>query len=351
MDALQEYVNDNLISRENVLKYIDDYSIYSYYIGTELEMRTKYSSPLRLGDDDPSFSLFHSDKYEGKIFFKDQSTGKSGDVFIFLRNLIGNGILATTREVLLQVNSDFKLGLEGKDVGEFKPHLIKVAPVRKLPTRIRITAHIEPTEAFKTYWNDELEISNRTLKKFYVQDVRVIHYITEYDKPVVPRTLTISYEILGHYKTYQPFEDKEFKFRNDYLDIYVEGALQLDFKRNFCIITKSTKECIFFYEHFGWECVAGKSENIPINPYFMNSVLKKRYKKVFIWLDSDEAGIAAQNKYVETYPWLIPITFADYIEQKDATDFFLAGKEAGKKDLALHYLKKLIFEHFEKIET
>lgn len=341
MDALQEYVKNNLVSKENVLKYVDDYSIYSYYIGNELELRTKYTSPLRLGDDDPSFSMYYSDKYKGKIFFKDQSTGATGDVFQFLRNLMGNGILANTRDVLLQINRDFGLGLDGEDVGTFKPHLIKAAPVKRAPTRIEITAYISPTKEFKAFWG-ELEISEQTLKIYYVKDVRVIHYIAEYHKSILARTLTISYEILGHYKIYQPFATKEFKFRNDYLDLYVEGALQLKFESDFCIITKSTKEIVFFYEHFGWESVAGKSENIPINSYFMNSVLKKNYKKVFIWLDTDEAGIKAQEKYLRNYPWLIPITFDKFINQKDATDLFLAAKRSGKKELALNYLKQLI---------
>ncbi len=341
MDALQQYVSNNLVSKENVLKYVDDYSIYSYYIGNELELRTKYSSPLRLNDDDPSFSMYYSDKYKGKIFYKDQATGSSGDVFQFLRNLMGNGILANSRQVLLQINKDFGLGLDGTDVADFKPHLIKVPPVKRLPTKIEITTHIAPTKEFLAYW-DDLEISEKTRKIFYIQDVRVIHYIAEHHKTILARTLTISYEILGHYKIYQPFADKEFKFRNNYLDLYVEGALQLKFESDFCVITKSTKEVVFFYEHFKWETIAGKSENIPINSYFMNSVLKKNYKKVFIWLDSDEAGIKAQEKYLRNYPWLIPIKFDSFINQKDATDLFLASKRTGKRQLALNYLEQLI---------
>jgi len=344
MDILQKYVDNNLVSKENVLKYVDDYSIYSFYIGTELELRTKYTSPLRKGDEDPSFSMFYSTKYEGKIFFKDQATGVSGDVFQFLRNLMANGVLATNREVLLQVNRDFHLGLEGSDVGEFVPHLIKVPPVRKMPTTIEITAYEKPTKLFIDYWNN-LGVTQETLDLFYVRDVKIIHYITEYQKSIATRILTISYEILGHYKIYKPFAEKAFKFRNNYLELYVEGALQLTFKSDFCIITKASKEIIFFYQHFGWESVAGKSENIPINEYFMISVLKKNYKKVFIWLDGDEAGIKAQEKYTIKYPWLIPIMFESHIEQKDPTDYYLHEKNLNRTEKALEYLKQTIIKH------
>ncbi|KKL85014.1 hypothetical protein LCGC14_1958960, partial [marine sediment metagenome] len=223
----------------------------------------------------------------------------------------------------------------------FKPKLLKKAPLRKDPVKIGINAYKPVTKDFKDYWKF-LEISDTTLKKFYVQNVRVIHYISDKHVTIMVRTLTISYEILGHYKIYQPFGERKYKFRNDYLDIYVEGALQLDFKQDFAIITKSTKECIFFYEHFGWECVAGKSENTPINPYFMDNVLRKKYKQIFIWLDSDKSGIAAQNRYIEQYPWLEPIVFDSYIEQKDPTDLFTLGKKIGQRDKALKYLKSLI---------
>lgn len=339
MDILEEYVEDNLLSKRNVLKYVDDFSIYSYYIGAELELYTKYSSPLRLGDDDPSFSLYYSkyEKAKDVIYFKDSSTGFYGNVFKFLVRFLGVPI----REVLLQINSDFGLGLAGEDVGDFKPALLKKSPPRKDPTKIEITAHPEETKQYLTYW-EFLEVSKRTRDRFYFKDVQVVHYINDVHITIVPKELTISYEILGHYKVYQPNGDRKFKFRNNYLDIYVEGALQLLFQKQFAIITKSTKECAFLYEHFEWECVAGKSENTMINPFFVTNVLQKRYTKVFIWLDNDDAGKTAQARYLELYPWLIPIVFDDFVQESDPTDLFTRYKREGKREMALAYLKQLI---------
>jgi hypothetical protein len=340
MDLLAEYVDDNLLSKANVLKYIDDFSIYSFYIGAELELYTKYSSPLRLGDQDPSFSLYYSKYKPDKIWFKDGATGVNGDVFTFLEYLLE----VNMKSILLQINSDFGLGLNDEEMGTFKPHLIKTTPIRKEPTKIEITTHSEETDPYLKYWSD-LEVSKATRDKFYARDVKVIHYINEVHITIDAKVLTISYEILGHYKIYQPFAERKFKFRNNYLDIYVEGALQLEFKSDFCIITKSTKECMFMWEHFKWEAVAGKSETTPVNPFFMTNVLQKRYKKVFIWLDNDEAGIRAQAQYMEKYPWLIPIVFNDYIEESDPTDLFLNAKAKGVREVALRYIKQLITTH------
>jgi hypothetical protein len=337
MDILEEFVDDNILSRANILKYIDDFSIYSFYIGEELELYTKYSSPLRLGDDDPSFSLYYSKYKPDKILFKDNSTGVYGDVFKFLIEYLQKPI----KTVLLQINSDFGLGLNDEEMGDFKPYLIKSAPVRKEPTKIEITAHPVESQAYLEYW-DNLGITKRTRDKFYTKDVSVIHYISDDHITVVAKILTISYEILGHYKIYQPFAERKYKFRNNYLDIYVEGALQLEFKADFCVITKSTKECMFMWEHFGWEAVAGKSETTPVNPFFMTHVLQKKYKQVFIWLDNDEAGKRSQAQYLEKYPWLIPVEFDNFITESDPTDLYLSSKVKGVQDVAIRYIKQLI---------
>ena len=344
-DELEQYVLESELSIPNVLKYVDDYSIYSFYIGAELELRTKYSSPLRLGDNDPSFSLYYSSKKDlGEvIFFKDNSTGKAGDVFMFLRNLMSeDSSIVPIREVLLQINSDFSLGLEGADVGEFKPQLLKKAPVKREPIKIEITIRTNESQEYLEFWK-RLDISKKTRDYYYTSEVKVLHYKSSTDHRVLlPKELCISYEIVAHYKIYQPYSDRRDKFRNDYSELFVEGALQLKFEKDFAVITKSMKECLFFYEHYDWETVAGKSENTMINPYFMTEVLLKRYKTVFIWLDPDEAGIRAQQRYLDLYPSLIPIRFDDYIVQKDPTDFYKKAKEHGKQTKALEYLKQLI---------
>jgi hypothetical protein len=341
MDILAEYVEQNLLSKATLLKFVDDYSIYSHYIGTELELYTKYSSPLRLGDDDPSFSLYYSKYLKDQIWFKDQSTGKYGDVFKFLQELMG----AELREVLLQINSDFDIGLEGEDVPGFKARLVKTRPLAKNPVKIEVTGHKKETVRYLNYWG-ELEIPLDVRDLYYCKDVQAVHYINEVHTTIAVRELTISYEILGTYKVYQPFGDRKYKFRNNYLSGYVEGAMQLKFHKPFAIITKATKECMFFRAHWDWEAVAGTSENCMISPHFME-VLRANYPQVFIWLDGDGPGIVAQARYMEMYPWLRPVVMDSNIEQKDPTDFYLEEKREGAATLALTYLETLITDKLE----
>lgn len=342
MDLLEDYVNKNLLSKANILKYVDDYSIYSKYIGSELELYTKYSSPLRDGDNDPSFSLYYSKYNRDVIMFKDNATGKHGDVFKFLRYLMGGGEeLVPLRNTLLQINSDFQLGLNNENCGEFIPHLVKSKPLAKAPVKIEVTSRLVESKEYLDYWNF-LEIPKRTQRKYYCKDVLVVHYITDAHMSINVRSLAISYEIVGHYKVYQPFEERKYKFRNNYPSGFVEGAIQLEFKQDFCVITKSTKEIMFLDAHFGWEAVAGTSENSMINKYFMENTLKLKYKRVFIWLDNDKAGRVAQQRYLEEYPWLEPIEFDEFLEDSDPTDLFGRLKKEGKKQKALDYLRYLI---------
>jgi hypothetical protein len=342
MDFLEDYVDKNLLSKANVLKYVDDYSLFSKYIGSELELYTKYSSPLREGDDDPSFSLYYSKYNKEVIMFKDNATGKHGDVFKFLRYLMGGGEeLVHLRLALLQINSDFQLGLNNEERGEFVPQLIKTRPLARAPVKIEVTSHQSETQQYLDYWNN-LEISKRTRNKYFCKDVKVVHYITDIHLDIAVRSMAVSYEIIGFYKVYQPFEHRKYKFRNNYPSGFVEGAIQLQFESDFAIITKSTKEIMFLDEHFGWECVAGTSENSMVNAYFMENTLKVKYKRVFIWLDNDEAGRVAQQRYLDMYPWLEPIIFDEFLKDSDPTDLFSRLKNEGKRTEALAYLKHLI---------
>lgn len=338
MDELEKYVSYNLLSKKNILNLVDDYSLYSYYIGDELELRTKYSSPLREGDNDPSFSLFFSKYKENLIMFKDGALGKSGNVFDFLELYLG----LTSRQVQLQVNSDLSLGLDGDEVADFKPAILKKRPIKKFPAKIFINRNNPETPEYLEYW-ERLDISKSTRDKFYASDVRVVHYSSDKTVTIVPRTLTIAYEILGTYKIYHPFEAKKFKFRNNFPSNYVEGAMQLDFKLDFVIITKANKECMFFDEHFSWDAVAGKSETTPIPEEFIENILRKNYKKIFVWLDNDATGVTSQAAYLEKYPDFIPIEFGKEIEDKDPTDYYDTMKVRGKQQEALKYIKNLIY--------
>ncbi|MCK5788488.1 MAG: hypothetical protein KAH32_05795 [Chlamydiia bacterium] len=320
MDELELYVYENELTPNNILKLIDDYSIYSHYIGAELEIGTKYSSPLREGDDDPSFALYFSKKYEDTIMFKDHALGKFGRVFTFLRLIYG----ASLHDVLAKVNADFNLGLNN---AEKVPELDRVVYKKMRPVKevkeIRITSQA-PTPAFIAFF-DELGIGKAIIDEYEAYCVKLIHFIVDGKTSIIkPRTLSIAYLIDIYYKIYQPFDSKYYKFRNNYPYGFVEGAFQLKYVNDFIIITKSSKECMFFRQHWDYDSVAGTSETVIISDYFVENVIRPNYKHVLIWLDNDPAGIKAMAKYQLKYPDFVPV-FTNGYKQKDPTDIYKAA--------------------------
>ena len=110
MDLLENFIDDTSLTIQNVRKLVDDYSLISYYLGQELELHTKYSSPLREGDENPSFSLFYGygNLDPNVLYFKDQIGIASGDVYEFLAKYLNAENLS---KLLEQINFDLQLGL------------------------------------------------------------------------------------------------------------------------------------------------------------------------------------------------------------------------------------------------
>lgn len=341
MDVLDKYIEENDLTIPNILSLVDDYSIYSYYLNAELEINAKYSSPLREADDDPSFALYES-RSSGDILFKDHGNGLSGDVFTFLRNYLGFNL----KQVLEQINSDLELGLgSGETKAKAIPVVLKKTPMKKEKVDIRITKEAVETQEYLDYWA-LLDISKETRDTYYCRDTGIVHFVSKSGtRTIAPKGVVISYEIPGYYKIYQPHSPR-FKFVNNYPYGYVEGAIQLRWNKPFAIITKSTKECMFFREHFDWDSVAGTSENTPISKPFMQKLFAA-YPTIFIWLDNDAPGIRAQNRYIEEYPQLIPITMKKGLVAKDPTDLYFLYKKEQRQQEVLQYIEKLIYTHLE----
>ena len=338
VDPVVEYLNEHRLNVENILELIDDYSIYSHYLGFEPELHTLYSSPLREGDDDPSFNLFVSKYNNDIIMFKDFASGKFGGVFKFVSLFLGFSM----RETLEQINSDFDLGLGGEEKKDKFKKVVKksILKVVKHAVSIKITAR-EYSKEFLGYW-DLLDISVPTLKLYFTKEPILIHFESpDYKAQIVPKSLCISYEIAGHYKIYGPLGERKYKFRNNFPTNYVEGLLQFKYEKEFAIISKAMKDNMFYREHFDFDAAAGTSETNMISEHVMNTHLKGKFKRVYIMLDLDGPGIKAQQKYLDMYPWLIPITLDPMgFDVKDLTDLYREAKKVGKQQRVLDWVIK-----------
>ena len=70
------------LSLKDLLEKLDDYTIYSYYLGS-FKPKTLMNSPLRPDDKIPSFAIFPSKT--GDLLFKDHGTGEAGNALKFIK--------------------------------------------------------------------------------------------------------------------------------------------------------------------------------------------------------------------------------------------------------------------------
>lgn len=328
---------DNLLDEESILDRVDAYSIYSFYIGDELEIGRAYSSPLH-NDNVPSFAMF---SFNGLLFFKDHALGESGLVFKFVMLLFGYTI---PNDALSKINVDFDLGLSGGNPSITREGEVAVrsgpAKTKDKLKAIKILSKEALSQEFIDYWFKNYGITEKTLRYYNSSEPEVVQYI--YSKNTLvsyPKELTVAYRINTEYKLYTPFaSDKRLKFLNNFPINYIEGYLQLKYIKDFLIITKAMKEVMFFREHFDWDACAGKSENTIIKRHMMLKLVQK-YKYIFIFLDNDIAGQRAQLAYLKEYPFLIPI-FYDHVE-KDPTDAFDKSLD---REATLKEIKQLVYD-------
>jgi hypothetical protein len=116
------------------------------------------------------------------------------------------------------------------------------------------------------------------------------------------------------YKIYLPHNpNKKFiKVQN-----YIQGMDQLCYDKEFLIITSSLKDLMAFVKlgYRNAEVIAPDSENTMIAEQYIKS-LKKKYSKLCVLFDNDEAGVNAAIKYQERYD--IPYVVLDM--SKDLSD-------------------------------
>lgn len=298
MDILDEYLRNTELSKENVLRLVDEYTLYAYYLDYSPEIGVRYTSPIRREgdkpDDKPSFTVFPSNNSFYEYLWKDHGKRDSGGIFKLIGLLTD---LTNMSDILTLIDQDFELGLTTK-----KPITAKIVKFAKPEIKEEVVIRIK-----KRDWNkDDLNfwytqgISIKTLQKYNVYPIS--HFWTKDSQlfPITVSGLAYGYRIADKFKIYQPF-NKEYKFITNYPSNYIEGFLQLNYDNNdLLIITKSLKEVMWFKENLNIEAVAGKSETTDIPVEYIN-LFKDRFKRIIVFLDPDPAGYAQANKYKELY--------------------------------------------------
>ena len=308
------------LSDEEILSRISCLDIFSYYIGKDFKYGRAICSPLRK-DKSPSFTIFKHNS--GKYFFKDFSTGESGDCFTFLTKLFGLRRFDTYR----LVDNDFQLGISTTNfntptrqyVGERMKELQDIEPST---TTIQIKSRPWNAQEDKKFWS-KYGICCDILNKFHV---RPAEHVWVNDNLIVSANRynpIYAYDFgQGKMKIYQPYS--KFKWLSNTSVSDLQGLSQLPKSGDTLVITKSLKD-VMCLNIWGIPAVAPSSESCVI-PADIVKDLYDRFARICILYDFDRTGVAFANKHRKMYGF-IPLFFTngkfntfDY-KAKDLSDF------------------------------
>lgn len=275
-------------SLKDLLEKVDDYAIYSYYIG-EFKIGQLINSPLRSDDKMPSFAIFKG--RTGALLFKDHGTGEYGNALKFIK--LYKGIQTREqleRELLRIVRKTSPIR------GEVKTTYAKT--VDSGPTDIGIVR--QPfTEVDKQYWK-QFHISLDTLRKFSVFSIkyflcnRVVRGTYKEDNPMY------AYKVFDGFKIYRPLASKYTKWRSNLTNWHVQGLSELPKEGgNLLIITKSLKDVMCLYE-MGFYAISPSSETSFIPEDILKS-LRHKWKRILILFDRDKTGMLKAREYSKRY--------------------------------------------------
>lgn len=275
------------ISLKDLLDKIDDYTIYSYYLGP-IKIGKLINSPLRSDDKNPSFAIFYSKN--NALLFKDHGTGQSGNSLTFIKLYKNIKNRTELEKELLRIvrktnpnNNICKNTYNYTNKSE-----IDIGIVRQPFTKID-----------KEYWNS-FNINISTLIKFNVFSIkyflcnRVVRGTYKESSPMY------AYKVYGKFKIYRPLASKYTKWRSNLTNRHVQGLAELPVEGgNILIITKSLKDVMCLYE-MGFYAISASSETTFIPEDILND-LSKKWKYIFILYDRDETGMKRARNLSKTY--------------------------------------------------
>jgi len=314
------------MSLKDLLEKLDDYSIYSYYLGP-FKPGKLMNSPLRNDDKMPSFAIFPTK--DGALLFKDHGTGISGNALKFIKLYRGIQTRDELERELLKI------------VRKYNPEQnIRTNTYTKLVGSYAADIGIvrQPfTEVDKKYWK-QFHISIDTLKKFNVFSIkyflcnRVVRGTYKEDSPMY------AYKVYDKFKIYRPLASKYTKWRTNLTNRHVQGLAELPKEGgNLLIITKSLKDVMCLYE-MGFNAIAASSETTFIPEDILQS-LRHKWKHVVILYDRDKTGMKTARQYSKQYK-LDAIFVHKKFNSKDISDAVKATNFYSVRDWLQTTLKK-----------
>jgi hypothetical protein len=314
---------------ENILNKVDEYNIFKTYCSNFKDIDKPFKSEL-YNDTKASCRITFSHR---RLWYKDFGESERAiDCFTYIMKKYN----LSFQQALGLVSNDFNLGLQKPKESIIKSNVCVNNSCctdllhEKRDTEIKVK-YRNWTKNDVLFWNGLYHIEKETLNLYKTRPIKYSFLNGKfYIAPKLSFASLIDIENSRNiYKIYSPFTIQKWICNcksHNFL-----GYNQLPWVGDLLIITKSLKDVMVLYQ-YGYPAIAPQGENVPITEEFM-TLLKKRFRRVVLFYDNDEAGIKAAKKIVNKHKVeniILPVTDA-----KDISDYV--------KDFGFHN-GKLIME-------
>ena len=315
-------VPKNSVSLEDIMNRVTEIDILSFYFNIK-EIPCVIHSPFR-EDNRPSFGLYLSKS--GRIYYKDYATNESGGIF----DLLGNLWKCDYKKVLERINKDIlKINKGNIKVNNITNSII-VRNNKEHNSNSDLQCKVREWRNYDIEYWSQYGISLKWLK--YAEVYPISHkiiiknqhrYIFKADK------LAYAYverkEGKVSIKIYQPLNTNGYKWSNKHDNSVISLWTKIPEYGDILCICSSLKDSLCLWANTGIPSISPQGEGYNMSNTAINE-LKRRYKRVFVLFDNDDAGKIDGLKF-STNTGFINIVLPDY-GAKDVSDLYkLLGKD------------------------
>lgn len=315
-------LSTKVVSSIEDIKHIPETWIYEHFLNLSVKLTGQNItlSSVFTQEKTPSFFIYFKNN---KYLFKDFSSGYGGDAIQLIMKLYS----CTYLEALNLIYKTYSNSNINKTANQLNYKIKSKFKINNYEIR-------EYNINDKTFWT-KYNIGKKLLTKHDVYPLSFFELNNEekvltYRAPLIYGYFNNEGKLL---RIYVPSINKGVKSKFFIINPFeIQGYNQLDYSCDYLIITSSMKDLLTI-KSFNIKNLTGiavLNETVKLNSGVMSSLFKK-FKKIFILLDNDKAGIKSTQEYVLLYPNLVPL----YLTlSKDISDSVVEyGVDFTKKEL------------------
>jgi hypothetical protein len=308
----------NSVTFKDITDKITDAELVHYYLGVT-NIPCFINSPLRK-DAKPSFGLYSNDG--SRIYWTDLATKEGGGIY----DLLSLMWQCNYNKTLERIQNDLPKFIGSSSID--KHSNIKITNTKIYRSNSELQCKIREWRDYDIKYWESYGITLPWLK--YAEVYPISHKIIISDnKKYIFGADKYAYAYVEHkegkvtLKIYQPFNKNGYKWANKHDNSVISLWTKIPKQGDRVCICSSLKDALCLWCNTGIPSLAIQGEGYKISETAINE-LNKRYNKVFILFDNDEAGLLDGEKLSEQTGFINIVLpkFEEYNNPKDISDLY-----------------------------